>query len=336
MSARSKVAKAIADIEDMPVAPDSKSGATRKIPKGYVYNPKALKPLVRALYSSSIALGHALSAYREFARIKSSLISPDGQVGGQGYVLSVVDLRGTLQEACELLSKVTDTLHDEASGPPWMPASVDLDDNESEYITEMLGETDQVLGDPESVGTTAYSEVESRNDKTAASGLPNGGGVPRVKSKAPGSSNNTDGSWNTDEPPVEDAWGLKQGDQDPTAFGGEQAVVWGVSGLPTDTTPSDVMDFGLGFGGKGRGLNAPPSASSSLPDGRDLSVTRSDYFKGPALKTWASEATWGREAASELPGAEVELSEKDADLLGTSKTFEDMSQPYTPYRRELK
>lgn len=317
MTARSKVAKAVADMEELPMAPDAQPSASRKIPKGHTFQPKALKPLVRSLFSTSIALGHALSAYREFARVKSSSVSPDGNLGGQGYVMSVVEVRETLQKACEMLSKVTDTLHDEANGPHWKPAILDLDSNESEDIEEMLEETDQVLDNPESVGTKSVAEVESRNDKQAASQLPGGGGVPRVRAKDPSVSSTTDGSWNETEPKVDDAWGIKQGTQ----------FAWGVSHTPTDTTPSDANDWGMGYGAKGQGLNPPPSPKSALPDGTDLPVTRSDYYReGPSLQMWAS---------SQLPSEAKNVSEKDLGLLDTSKTEEDLVQPFNPYGRKV-
>lgn len=316
MNARFKVAKAVSEVEDLPIPASGSSSLSRKIPKGYVFQPKALKPLVRSLFSTSIALGHALSAYREFARVKSSSVSPDGNLGGQGYVMSVVEVRETLQRACEMLSKVTDTLHDEANGPHWKPAIADLSSNESEDIEEMLEETDQVLDNPESVGQSSVQEVESRNDKQAASQLPGGGGTPRVNRKGPAAAPTTDGSWNETEPKPEDVFGLKHA----------SPVVWGASELPIDDNPpSDMFDFGAGYGARGRGLNQPPSASSKLPDGSDLPVTRSDYYQeGHALKMWSS---------SQLPTEPKNVSKLDLGLLDTSDTEEDMAQPFNPYGR---
>lgn len=308
MTARFKVAKAVSEVEDLPIDPGKSSNASRRIPKGYNFEPKALKPLVRSLFSTSIALGHALSAYREFARVKSSSVSPDGSLGGQGYVMSVVEVRETLQRACELLSKVSDTLHDEANAPHWKPAILDLTPNESEDIEEMLEETDQVLDDPESVGDSSVSEVESRNDKQASSSLPGGGGVPRVRFKGPGVAPTTDGSWNETEPKVDDAYGLKQ-----SAFNIEP--------------PSDALDHGMGYGAKGRGLNTPPSRHSQLPDGSDLPVTRSDYYQeDSALKMWG---------ASRLPSEPKNRSKIDLGLLDISETEEDLAQPYNPYGRKV-
>ena len=157
MNNREKVRVIVAREENLPLAPPMQKpdglgigdGAKRSIPQGHQYNPRELKPLARTLFAASVALGHSITAYKEFARIKSSSISPDGMLGGKGYVLKVKDIRSHLQQATELLSTITDTLHDELHAPHWQPEIKALDGFEG--IEELIEESDEVLEDPESL-----------------------------------------------------------------------------------------------------------------------------------------------------------------------------------------
>lgn len=184
MSAGLKVRTIVAQVEGTPFPPESApspggSGA-RQIPKGHEFDARSLKPLSRALFSASVALGHSVAAYKEFARVKSSSVSPDGMLGGRGYVMSVKDVRGQLQQACETLSAITDTLFDEITAPHWKPKLAELDDNESEDISELVGEASHAIEDPEAYGEKDIKEVESRNnkgEKSQASKLPETGGL---------------------------------------------------------------------------------------------------------------------------------------------------------------
>src|SRR3989344_6785752 len=59
--------------------------SSRDIDEKFVFNPKYLKPLALTMRSALMALGHASSAYTRLSKIKSRLISPDGNMGGRGY-----------------------------------------------------------------------------------------------------------------------------------------------------------------------------------------------------------------------------------------------------------
>jgi hypothetical protein len=235
MSAGRKIRTIVAQVEGTPLPPESDaapSGGQRNIPKGHDFDARALKPLSRALFSASVSLGHAVTAYKEFARVKSSSVSPDGMLGGRGYVMKVKEIRGQIQQACELLSAVTDTLYDEVTAPHWKPKVAELSENEAEDIDELVGEAGRALEDPESVGQKNLDEVESRNDKDGeaeggASEMPETGGPetasppmdkqanssipvttlpgPRVDHLDRGEQTGPGGSYNVDERPV-DNW----------------------------------------------------------------------------------------------------------------------------------
>jgi hypothetical protein len=138
----------------------------RAIPKDYTYDPKALKPLARMLWSMSVALGHSLTAHRQFTRIKSSTISPDGLVGGRGYVMAVKDVRRALYEACEGLSAISDTIHDELHAPHWQPKLAELEKSDIESVERLVGEAERILENPEDDVEDDLEEAEEEGTRT--------------------------------------------------------------------------------------------------------------------------------------------------------------------------
>ncbi len=121
----------------------------RQIPEDYKYDAAALKPLAKMLWSMSVSLGHALSAHKAFVRLKSATISPDGLIGGRGYVMSVKDTRKMLHDACEAMSALCDTVHDEINAPHWQPKLGQLEKADVEKIQDLLNEAQGYLDDPE-------------------------------------------------------------------------------------------------------------------------------------------------------------------------------------------
>lgn len=121
----------------------------RAIPKDYDYDPRALKPLARMLWALSISLGHVMTAHRQFTKLKSATISPDGLIGGRGYVMSVKDVRSALHDACEAISSVSDTIHDELHAPHWRPKLAELEGEDIESVERLVGDAERVLENPE-------------------------------------------------------------------------------------------------------------------------------------------------------------------------------------------
>lgn len=130
----------------------------RAIPQNYDYDPQAMKPLAKMLWALSVSLGHAMTAHRQFTKLKSATISPDGLIGGRGYVMSVKDVRKALHEACEAISAVSDTVHDELHAPHWRPKLAELEKNDLESLERLVGDAERILEDPE--GTTSDDEPE--------------------------------------------------------------------------------------------------------------------------------------------------------------------------------
>ncbi len=135
----------------------------RAIPEDYKYDPGAIKPMAKMLWSMSVSLGHALSAHKAFVRLKSSTISPDGMLGGRGYVMAVKDVRTMLHDACEALSALCDTIHDEINAPHWQPKLGQLEKADVARIKDLLDQAQGYLDDPEELDKEDDEESEGKD-----------------------------------------------------------------------------------------------------------------------------------------------------------------------------
>ena len=166
----------------------------RDIPKDHEFDKKAVKPIVKTLWAMSVALGHALTAHRAFSRLKSSTFSPDGLLGGRGYVLPVKDVRADLFEACEKLSALCDTLHDEINAPHWKPKIAELEKADMAEVERLLGDSEEWIDNPDGEADEEMESVEkkpwTKNKKKRfedkhefRSGMPDGGDAETVPSQ---------------------------------------------------------------------------------------------------------------------------------------------------------
>jgi len=140
--------------------------AEREIGADYEFNPTKLKPLAKSLRASLMALGHAMSAYQTFAKIKSATISPDGNLGGKGYIQKIAEMRRQYMNIIEALSAVTDTMYDELNAPHWDPAVEDQSPREREEVQEIMEDVEEIKADPEEFAKGEEAEMDAENTKS--------------------------------------------------------------------------------------------------------------------------------------------------------------------------
>ncbi len=149
----------------------------RNISENFIFNAKDLKPLVLTLRSALMALGHATSAHARFVKIKSRNVSPDGALGGMGYLQKITDMRRNLMNCIEVLSAFTDTIHDEVLAPHWHPAEDKMTPRDRDEVKELVEETKEIQRDPEGwaedqeekIDEEGISKTASFKDKSAQS-----------------------------------------------------------------------------------------------------------------------------------------------------------------------
>ena len=128
----------------------SDTGASeRKIPHDYNYNPKKRKALAKVLRATTAALGHSLSAYSTFTKIKSADVSPDGCLGGKGYVFKINEIRKAYMNAVEALSAISDTLYDEVQAPHWSAISRQESPEEKAEVEQIVSDVEEIREDPQ-------------------------------------------------------------------------------------------------------------------------------------------------------------------------------------------
>jgi hypothetical protein len=139
----------------------------REIDADFQFNPKYLKPLSLTLRSTLMAMGHALSAQNTFARIKSADVSPDGSLGGKGYIQKITDIRRGFMNIVEALSATADTLYDEIRAPHWHPEIEEMGPREREEVRNIMEDADEIRKDPEDWAAEAEGDAEAKMSKTA-------------------------------------------------------------------------------------------------------------------------------------------------------------------------
>ena len=121
----------------------------REISPEYEFNPAKLKPIAQVLRATLAALGHATSAHAQFVKVKSATVSPDGSLGGQGYIQKVSEMRRQLMNTIEALSSVSDTFYDEINAPHWNPAIQEQSPREREQVQDIMEDVEEIKEDPE-------------------------------------------------------------------------------------------------------------------------------------------------------------------------------------------
>jgi len=135
----------------------------RQMYSNHDFNPRASKQLAKVLRSSLYALGHLMSAYSVFAKLKSRDMSPDGRLGGKGYIQDIKGMRKDYMNCVEALASITDTLYDEITAPHWAALS-----RNPEFET-ILAQLEEVKEDPEQWAEEQEEELQEEAEEEIAS-----------------------------------------------------------------------------------------------------------------------------------------------------------------------
>jgi hypothetical protein len=137
----------------------------REIPGDFNYSPRHQKPLAKILRATLAALGHTLSGYNRFAKIKSARVSPDGAMGGRGYIQKIADMRKQYMNCVEALSALADTIYDEINAPHWSVMSRQEEDGEKAEVKALIGDAEAIRSDPQEWAEQEMAEEFGKDDK---------------------------------------------------------------------------------------------------------------------------------------------------------------------------
>jgi hypothetical protein len=135
----------------------------RQIGEEFLFKAKHLKPLAKSLRSALMALGHVNSAHSRFVKIKSRNVSPDGSLGGKGYIQKISDMRRQLMNCVEALSSFTDTVYDEIHAPHWNPSEDTLTPRDRDEVREIVEDAEEIKDDPEGWAEEQEEEMDEEN-----------------------------------------------------------------------------------------------------------------------------------------------------------------------------
>jgi hypothetical protein len=120
---------------------------------GFEWSQDSMRNLAKVLWASQRAHSYAMAAYRVFSKMNSSSFSPDGLLGGRGYIQAVKDMRTGLSQVAEVLSSFSDTVQDELNANHWKEIP------KNQVTGDLIQDAEQVKANPEQVVEQAYADV---------------------------------------------------------------------------------------------------------------------------------------------------------------------------------
>jgi hypothetical protein len=111
------------------------------------YDPSKATVLKKALHNINVSLGTLISAMKDLSILRGSEITPDGMLGGRGFIMPFKDMKSKISTAVTDLSDVTDTLADELTNPKWGLSTGEKKKvkQENEQIEEEVQEVEEIV-----------------------------------------------------------------------------------------------------------------------------------------------------------------------------------------------
>ena len=146
------------------------------------YNKEDLIHLVSVLTHVTDAFSSTKGAVDILTGIPMDTISPDGKLGGRGFVMSVRDIKEDLNKMQVILSNIKDTLTDEFNNPNWglsqeekegiLSVKTQVEQNSKENLDEVDQQLQQMFSDEgtEEAGDTPEEEEGSSEEGGSSEG----------------------------------------------------------------------------------------------------------------------------------------------------------------------
>lgn len=126
---------------------DSGFNQSREGIEGFQFQDQGIKTVAQTYKHLAAAFMNLVKANNLFASCKSSQISPDGKLGGKGYIQSIKEIRENFADLTNTMSELIDTFHDEVNSPYWKKTT--LEDNP--LVKEILSQADEMIDKAEAV-----------------------------------------------------------------------------------------------------------------------------------------------------------------------------------------
>ena len=170
MLKRERLTERLAAAKTERKTPSSTSGGgSRRNLDGFVYDISKAKILKRSLHNINVSLGTLISTLKEVTMLRGSEITPDGMLGGRGFIMSFKDMKGHITDAVRNLSDVTDTISDELTNPKWGLSNEEVkkvkkEKEDVEDKVEIMEETVDQLPPEDAEDTETKTKPEPKPD----------------------------------------------------------------------------------------------------------------------------------------------------------------------------
>lgn len=114
---------------------------------GFEYDQSKAVVLKKALHSINVSLGTLLVSMKDLAMLRGSQVTPDGLLGGRGFIMPFKDIKVKIISAINDLSDITDTIADELTNPGWGLSTEEKKKvrKEKQEIEEQVEEIEEVV-----------------------------------------------------------------------------------------------------------------------------------------------------------------------------------------------
>lgn len=129
---------------------DKEEESSREGLENFKFNDAGVKQIAITYKTLAAAFMNLTQAVNAFAACKSSQISPDGKLGGRGYVKTIKEIREEFSVITNTMSGLIDTFHDEVNSPYWKKTTVE----DNPIVKEILSQADQMLDKAEEIEET--------------------------------------------------------------------------------------------------------------------------------------------------------------------------------------
>jgi len=243
---------------------------------GFSWDGDVLKNLAKILWATQRSHSFAIAALRLFSRMPSSNFSPDGLLGGRGYIQSIKEMRTNLSNSVENLSAITDTIFDEIHADHWKLVK------DTEEVQSLVNNVEEERSNPDKIVKDSFEEaVENPTASNPSDDI-------QVVNVAEEVRTSTDKSQIKDYIYSSGRYGensyLKRTDQIVNRTASSKSLLeklvarYASSALPVSTLPGPRVDhIGPGEGGELGNFNPPDDGPSDDPMGFGL-VNNRDYL----------------------------------------------------------
>lgn len=137
---------------------NSNKGEVRRELDGFKYNKSKARVLKDVLHNINVSLGTLMAAMKQLSMLRGSDVTPDGKIGGRGFIMEFREIKTGINESVDVLSNITDSIADELKNPGW-----GLKDSEVKKIKKEQEKVDEI---EEEVEEMAEEEPEAEPEET--------------------------------------------------------------------------------------------------------------------------------------------------------------------------